>query len=89
MSGRLSGRVAFVTLGDGSGDGDARSQGLARALAGEGTMVVLVAADAEAGGRLATTLGASGVFCPGDDVEADITALVELAEDLVSRTLGP
>jgi len=84
MSSRLSGKVAFVTVGDGAGV-DARSRSLARALVGEGALVVLVAPDPEAGGRLAATVGARAVFCPSDDVAADVTALMELADDLVGR----
>ncbi len=84
MSSRLSGRVAFVTMGDDAGV-DARSQSLARALVGEGALVVLVGPDPEASGRLADTVGARAVFCPSDDVAADVTALVELADDLVGR----
>jgi len=77
----MSGRVAFVMLGDGTGD-DRRVEALARALVGEGALVVLVAPDAGAGGRLAATLGAGAVFCPSDDAVADVAALVELADDL-------
>jgi len=84
MSSRLSGKVAFVTMGDGAGS-DVRSQSLARALVGEGALVVLVAPDPEAGGRLAGAVGARAVFCPSEDVEADVSALVELAGDLVGR----
>ncbi len=84
MASRLSGKVAFVTVGDDAG-GDGRCQSLARALVGEGALVVLVGPDPEASGRLADTVGARAVFCPSDDVAADVTALVELADDLVAR----
>jgi len=84
MSGQLSGRVAFVTLDDGAGV-DTRSASLARALVGEGALVVLVASDPEAGGGLAGALGARAVFCASDDIEADVSALVELADDLAGR----
>ncbi len=84
MSSRLSGRVAFVTLGEGAGV-DVRSEALARALVGEGALVVLVAPDPEVGGRLAEAVGARAVFCTSDDVEADASALVALADDLVGR----
>jgi len=82
MSGSLSGRVAFVTVGDGPA-GDDRSAALARGLVGEGALVVLVSADAEVGGRLAGVIGARAVFCPSDDAGADVHALVELAADLL------
>jgi len=91
MPRRLSGHLAFVTLGDGAG-GDGRQASLARALHREGALVVVVSPDAEAGGRLADALGAQAVFCPGDDVEADVHALVELADDLLQGArpgLGP
>jgi len=84
MGGRLSGRVAFVTLGDGAGS-DGRVESLAQALSDEGALVVLVAPDAGAGGRLAATLGAKAVFCPSGDAAADVGALVELADDLGRR----
>lgn len=84
MDGRLSGRVAFVTVG-GTGDDD-RTGALARALSAEGAMVVLVAADAEAGGRLAAAMPpGTAVFCSGDDLAGDLDALVELAEELARR----
>ncbi len=86
MSGQLAGRIAFVTLDDAGVC--TRSASLARALVSEGTLVVLVASDPEAGGGAAGALGARAVFCPSDDVEADVRALVELADDLVGRD-GP
>ncbi len=82
MSGSLSGRVAFVTVG-GSAAGQDGDASLARALVDEGALVVLVASDACAGGRLADATGAQAVFCPSDDAEADVRALVELADDLL------
>ncbi len=81
MSGRLSGHVAFVSLGDAGGDG--RRASLARALISEGALVVVVASDAEGGGRLGGTVGARAVFCPTEDAQADADALVELTEDLL------
>jgi len=98
MSGSLAGRVAFVTVGIAGEGGDGS---LARALVDAGALVVLVALDAGAGGRLARATGAQAVFCPSDDAEADVRALAELADDLLrrdgagldpdaaSRTLGP
>ena len=81
--GRLNGRVAFVTVTG----GDERSEALTRALVEEGVMVVLVADDAEAAGRLAATFaGGTAVFCPGGEVGADVDALVELAGELVGRS---
>ncbi len=82
MSGRLSGHVAFVTVDDAS-DAGGRHASLARALIAEGALVVLVCSEPEVGGRLATTVGARAVFCPGDDAEADVGALVELTEELL------
>ncbi len=82
MSDLLSGRLAFVTLEDGVA-GDGRSASLTQALVAAGALVVLVASDAEAGGRVAGATGAQAVFCPGDDAEADVRALVELVDDLL------
>ena len=80
MAGRLAGRVAFVAVG-----GD-RGESLARALVAAGAMVVLVADDPAAAGRLAAALGRGvSVFCPGDDAAADAEALAELAAELGSR----
>lgn len=97
MSDSLAGQVAFVTVGEGPAgegpggevsdgevsDGDGRTASLARALVEKGALVVLVSSDAEAGGRLAGVVGARAVFCPSDDAEADVQALVELADDLL------
>lgn len=80
MAGRLSGRLAFVSI-----DGR-RGEALARVLAAQGASVVLVAADPMAAGRLAAALGDGvAVFCPGDDADADAAALIELAADLAPR----
>lgn len=84
MGGRLTGRLAFVTL-----EG-ARSEALARALADEGATVVVVAADGERGGQLAEAIGSGhngrvAVFCIGADVSADLDALVELGAELAPR----
>ncbi|MEN3316533.1 MAG: hypothetical protein V7605_2767 [Acidimicrobiaceae bacterium] len=81
---RLSGRVAFVTVGEGTGE-VARARALGRALVAEGASVVLVSPDAGIGGRLAAELGAGAVFCSSDDVGADVDALVELAADLTRQ----
>ena len=80
---RLAGRVAFVTVSD----GDERSELLIRALVAEGAMVVLIADDAEAAGRVAAACtGGTAVFCPGEDTSADVDALVELAGELAGRS---
>ncbi|MGI9079488.1 MAG: hypothetical protein ACR2GF_01470 [Acidimicrobiales bacterium] len=84
MARRLSGRVAFVTVGEGTGE-VARARALARALVAEGASVVLVSADADAGGRLAADVGAGAVFCPGDGAGDQVPALVELADDLTRQ----
>jgi len=84
MPRRLSGRVAFVTVGE-RADEAARARALARALVAEGASVVVVSPDAETGGRLAADVGAGAVFCPGDDAGADVDALVELADDLTHQ----
>jgi len=83
---RLSGRVAFVTVGESTGE-VARARALAAALVAEGASVVLVSPDADTGGRLAADVGAGAVFCPGDDAgsDTDIDALVELADDLTRQ----
>ena len=83
-AGRMAGQVAFVTLPGGADDGD-RAEALARALGAEGATVVLVAADADAAGRLAATLPGAAVFCPGEGVDDDVNALVELAAELAGR----
>jgi len=84
LRGRLTGRLAFVTLAE------ERGESIARALAGEGATVVLVTADGERGGRLAEEIRAANggrvaVFCGEADASADLDALVELAAELAPR----
>jgi shikimate 5-dehydrogenase len=82
---RLLGHVAFVLAGRGGAE-----EAVTRAVAQEGATVVVVASDAEEGGRLARDLRDAGtrrvaVFCTGDDPQRDAGALVGLVADLSSQ----
>lgn len=84
MVGRLDGKVAVIT-GAGRGIGEAT----ARAMAGEGAIVVIAEKDAESGSRVAASLvdgGARALFVEAD--VADSTSCEAMAEEALKQFGG-